>query len=61
MSGRDLPADEQWWFNLRTQQVEVGLGDANSERLGPYASREEAAGALARMHARTADLDRDED
>ena len=61
MSGRDLPADEQWWFNLRTQQVELGLGDGNAERLGPYATHEEAAGALARMHARTSDQDRDDD
>lgn len=50
-----------WWFNLRTQQVEQGLGDPNSERLGPYASREEAEGALGRMHERTERFDRDDD
>ena len=33
-----------WWFNLKRQQVEEGDGDPNSERLGPYATREEAAG-----------------
>ena len=41
--------DGQWWFNLRTQQVEEGQGDPNAERLGPYATRDEAEGVLARM------------
>jgi hypothetical protein len=48
---------EEWWFNLRTQQVEEGPGDPNSERLGPYATREEAAGVLARMRARNERFD----
>jgi hypothetical protein len=52
---------EQWWFNLRTQQVEVGDGDPNSERLGPYATREEAEGVLARMHARNETFDAEDD
>jgi hypothetical protein len=50
-----------WWFNLRTQEVEQGLGDPNAERLGPYATRDEAAGALGRMHARTEQFDREDD
>ena len=52
---------EQWWFNLRTLQVEVGEGDPNSERLGPYATREEAEGALARMRARNDTFDAEDD
>jgi len=52
---------EQWWFNLRTQQVEVGAGDPNSERLGPYATREEAEGVLARMQARNETFDAEDD
>jgi len=47
-----VSADDKWWFNLRTQKVEQGLGDPNSERLGPYASEDEAAGVLERMRAR---------
>jgi len=52
---------EEWWFNLRTQQVEQGQGDPNSERLGPYVTREEAQGVLDRMHARNAAFDQDDD
>ena len=47
-----MSVDDQWWFNLRTQEVEQGLGDPNSERLGPYATEQEARDVLARMHAR---------
>jgi len=50
-----------WWFNLRTQQVEQGPGDPNAERLGPYPTREEAEGVLTRMHERTAQFDREDD
>lgn len=52
-----MSADNEWWFNLRTQQVEQGLGDPNSERLGPYATEDEAAGVLERMRARNAAWD----
>lgn len=51
----------EWWFNLRTQQVEEGQGDPNAERLGPYASREEAQGVLERMRARNAEFDAEDD
>jgi hypothetical protein len=51
----------EWWFNLRTQQVEEGQGDPNSERLGPYATREEADGVLARMRERNEAFDREDD
>jgi hypothetical protein len=53
--------NEQWWFNLKTQQVEQGLGEGNLDRLGPYASRSEAEGALERMHSRTDAQDSDDD
>ncbi|MFN8169654.1 MAG: SPOR domain-containing protein [Candidatus Nanopelagicales bacterium] len=51
----------EWWFNLRTQQVEEGQGDPNSERLGPYASREEAQGVLERMRTRNAEFDAEDE
>ena len=53
--------DGQWWFNLRTQEVEEGQGDPNSERLGPYATREEAQGVLGRMHDRNDAFDAEDD
>ena len=54
-----LPEDE-WWFNLRTQKVEQGPGDPNSERFGPYATEEEARGVLDRVHARNEEWDQDD-
>ena len=54
-----LPEDE-WWFNLRTQKVERGLGDPNSERFGPYATEEEARGVLERMHRRNEEWDQND-
>ena len=52
-----MSVDDQWWFNLRTQEVEQGLGDPNSERLGPYATEQEARDVLTRMHARNEEWD----
>jgi hypothetical protein len=52
---------EEWWFNLRTQQVEQGPGGPNSERLGPYATQQEAQGVLERMHTRNDAFDKDDD
>ena len=51
--------DEQWWFCLRHQDVESTDACANSDRLGPYASREEAAAALNQAAARTEAWDND--
>jgi len=34
-----------WWYNHRTGEVEEGPQSLGSDRDGPYASREEAAGA----------------
>jgi hypothetical protein len=43
----------QYWFNLKTHQVEEGPQSPGIDRAGPYASREEAAKAVATMRART--------
>lgn len=41
-----------WFYNLKTRQVE-GPGASKAEnRLGPFATREEAADALSRVAAR---------
>ena len=50
-----------WWFNLRTQKVEQGLGDPNAERLGPYGTEAEAAGVLERMRVRNEAFDKEDD
>ncbi|HSK54890.1 MAG TPA: hypothetical protein VK908_06510 [Jiangellales bacterium] len=52
-SAHDLPEDRQWWWNLTRGRAEQGGGDANMERMGPYATRDEAEGALGRARART--------
>jgi hypothetical protein len=36
----------EWWYNVQTQQVEHGLGAPNAERMGPYATEQEAAHAM---------------
>ena len=41
--------DEQWWYNTRTGEVEQGPVSAWTDRAGPYATREEAQGAPARI------------
>lgn len=37
---------QQWWYCLQHGAVEDDSGCANTDRMGPYASREEAASAL---------------
>ena len=50
-----------FWWCLTHGAVEQGAGCPNMERLGPYDTREQAAGALDRTRARTAENDaRDE-
>ncbi len=61
MSEGDGLTSGDWWFNLRTQQVEQGEGDPNSERLGPYPTQGEAAATLDRMKARNESFDKDDD
>jgi len=54
-------SDDDWWFNLRTQTVEQGQGDPNSERLGPYATYAEASTVLERMRKRNEAFDKEDD
>ena len=44
--------DGQWWFCLKHMRVEPELGCPNKDRMGPYASEQEAAGALQRAAER---------
>ncbi|NLA64461.1 MAG: methionine aminopeptidase [Leucobacter sp.] len=48
MSKRDWGIEdpaEAYWFNTRTQDVEEGPQSLSIDRLGPFATREEAARA----------------
>jgi hypothetical protein len=46
-----------YWWCLTHAAVEEGDGCPNKQRLGPYASREQAASAPDRTRARTAEND----
>lgn len=46
-----------FWWCLTHARVEPGPGCPNKERLGPYATEQQAAGALDRTHARTEEQD----
>lgn len=55
----DDRSNGQWWFCLKHQAVEDTDACANSERLGPYPTREEAQRALATAAERTEAWDND--
>ena len=50
-----------WYFCLEHHRVEPQDGCKPSERLGPYATREEAARALEKVEERNAEWDSDPD
>ncbi len=45
--------DRQWYYCLNHKTVEQGQSCANSERLGPYATPQEAEAALATAAEKT--------
>lgn len=51
----------QWWFCLVHQRVEGDDGCANSERLGPFDTSEEAGRALEAAQRRNEQWDAEED
>ena len=53
-------ADDQWWFDLRTKTaVRDNMAGRATDRLGPYATREEAERALQRVEERNEAYDND--
>jgi len=50
-----------WYYCLAHQRVEPEEGCANAERMGPYATEEDAQHALERAHERNEAYDADED
>jgi hypothetical protein len=45
--------DEQWWYCMKHRTVEGGAGCSNTDRMGPYSSRDEAAAAIHNAAERT--------
>lgn len=54
-------SSEQWWYCLRHQRVEPAAGCANRHRLGPFATKEEAAHALEQAAERNEEWRRADD
>jgi hypothetical protein len=50
---------QQWWYCLKHQAVEGDSGCANVDRMGPYATEDEAARALATAAQRSDEWDHD--
>lgn len=51
----------EFWFNLKTLKVEVGRKSAAPDRVGPFATSEEAKAALTTLSQRSADWSAEED
>ena len=51
--------DSQWYYCLNHKTVEQGSVCADTERMGPYASPDEAQNALATAASRTESWDED--
>jgi hypothetical protein len=57
-----MDEDQSWWYCLTHRTVEHGPGCPNKERLGPYATEDEAAHALDTVRRRNEEWDKaDED
>ncbi|WP_298711255.1 SPOR domain-containing protein [Micrococcus sp. 2A] len=57
----DVSTAREYYFNVRTHEVEEGAQSNWKELLGPYASHAEAESALARVQARNEAFDEAED
>lgn len=53
--------EEEYWFNLKTKEVEVGKQSPAVFRIGPFKSRDEARAALQLIQSRTTQWQDDED
>lgn len=51
----------EWWYCLVHLAVEQGTQCANSQRLGPFESQEQAEQVLERIKARNEAADQDDD
>jgi len=52
-------SDAEYWFCLKHHTVEDAGGCKNADRLGPYATSEEASRALDKVEERNEDWDND--
>lgn len=57
MSSEPLDPATAYYYNTQTGEVEQGYASDWTDRMGPYATREEAANALANAAARNREWD----
>lgn len=55
-----MEGERRWWFCLKHNMVEFDAGCRAKDRLGPYATREEAAQALETVRQRNEEWDADD-
>jgi hypothetical protein len=53
--------DDAWWYCLTHNEVEHGAGCPGKDRLGPYATKEEAEHALDLVRERNEEWDAADD
>jgi hypothetical protein len=46
--------EHQFWYNMHTGEVEQGFQSPSIDRVGPFATREEASHALEKLRANSA-------
>ncbi|TFD33262.1 SPOR domain-containing protein [Cryobacterium cryoconiti] len=46
--------EHQYWYNMRTGAVEQGMQSPSADRVGPFATRDEAEHALEKLRANSA-------
>lgn len=56
-----MSGTEQYWYNTRTGEVETGRRSSWTNLMGPYATREEAAGALGNARSRNQEWESDDE
>jgi hypothetical protein len=54
-------SDSEYWYCLKHHRVEGTEGEPNKDRLGPYATEEEASRALEKVQQRNESWDNDPD
>jgi hypothetical protein len=54
-------AKDEYWFNTKTQEVEIGKQSLSLDRLGPFATMQEAKNAVEIIARRAAALRKEDE
>lgn len=58
---RSMTEERRYWYNVKTGEVEEGPKSMAIDRIGPFATREEAANALATYEERNRAWDEEDE